>query len=53
MHADASALELVLSADPALVEIVRLSLVVSLSAVVGAAVIGLPLGALLAVARGI
>jgi tungstate transport system permease protein len=51
MHADASALQLVLSADPALLEIVRLSLVVSLSAVLCAAVIGLPLGAVIALTR--
>src|SRR6185295_16531844 len=44
----ASALQLVLSADPALMEIVRLSLLVSLSAVLCAAVIGLPLGAVIA-----
>src|SRR5262245_56880422 len=46
-----SALSLVLSADPALMAIVRLSLVVSLSAVALAALIGLPLGALLALSR--
>jgi tungstate transport system permease protein len=45
----AQALSLVLSADPAIVEIVALSLRVTLSAVVIACVIGLPLGALLAV----
>jgi tungstate transport system permease protein len=42
---------LVLSGDPALYAIVRLSLAVSLSAVALAALIGLPLGALAAVAR--
>jgi len=46
-----SALDLVLSADPALVEIVRLSLLVSLSAVAVAALIGVPFGALLALTR--
>jgi tungstate transport system permease protein len=48
MHSDASALQLVLGADPALMQIVWLSLAVSLSAVLCAAVIGLPLGALIA-----
>lgn len=47
----ASALQLVLSGDPALIAIVRLSLIVSLSAAAGAAVIGLPVGALIALAR--
>jgi tungstate transport system permease protein len=51
MPRDASAFELILSGDPALLTIVRLSLVVSLSAVAGAALIGLPLGALIALAR--
>jgi len=51
MRGDVSALQLVLTADPALMEIVRLSLVVSLSAVACAAVIGLPLGALIALTR--
>ncbi len=51
MHADTSALDLVLSADPALMEIVRLSLLVSLGAVVAAAVIGFPLGAVIALTR--
>jgi tungstate transport system permease protein len=45
---DASALHLVLTGDPALFAIVELSLLVSLSAVLLAAVIGVPLGALLA-----
>jgi tungstate transport system permease protein len=48
---EASALELVLSADPALLAIVRLSLVVSLSAVACAAIIGVPVGAALALTR--
>jgi tungstate transport system permease protein len=51
MPHDASAIELILSGDPALLTIVRLSLVVSLSAVAGAALIGLPCGALIALAR--
>lgn len=46
-----TAFHLVLSADPELVAIVRLSLIVSLSAVALAAAIGLPLGAALAVGR--
>ena len=55
MHEFASAcseaLRLVLSLDKGLLEIVALSLRVSLSAVALAAIIGLPLGALLAVSR--
>jgi tungstate transport system permease protein len=51
MPHDVSALELILSGDPALLSIVRLSLFVSLSAVAGAALIGLPLGAFIALAR--
>lgn len=47
----ATAGELLLSFDPDLLEIVALSLRVSLSAVLVAALIGLPLGAVLAVAR--
>jgi tungstate transport system permease protein len=46
-----SALHLVLTADPSLVSIVRLSLAVSLTAVVVAAAIGLPLGALIALTK--
>lgn len=46
-----SAIQLVLSADPALFAIVRLSLLVSLSAVVCAAIIGIPLGGLIALTR--
>ena len=46
-----SALQLVLSGDPGLVAIVRLSLLVSLSAVLLAALIGVPAGALLALTR--
>ncbi|MBR1234284.1 ABC transporter permease [Bradyrhizobium sp. AUGA SZCCT0177] len=48
MIGDASALQLVLTGDPALLAIVRLSLIVSLSAVVLAALIGIPFGAALA-----
>jgi tungstate transport system permease protein len=51
MSGDLSALELVLSADPALVAIVRLSLIVSLSAVFFAALVGVPFGALIALTR--
>src|SRR5258708_29807315 len=51
MPDDVSALQLVLSGDPALLAIVRLSLIVSLSAVLCAAVIGIPLGALIALTR--
>jgi tungstate transport system permease protein len=45
---DASALDLILRADPVLLAIVKLSLIVSLSAVVCAALIGIPFGALIA-----
>jgi tungstate transport system permease protein len=48
MPNDLSALQLVLTGDPALFAIVKLSLIVSLSAVLTAAVIGVPLGALIA-----
>lgn len=48
MPENVSALDLVLAGDPALFAIVRLSLVVSLSAVTFAAIIGVPFGALLA-----
>ena len=51
MPDDVSALQLVLSGDPALFAIVRLSLYVSLSAVVLAALIGVPLGAAVALTR--
>ena len=51
MSGDLSALQLVLSADPALLAIVRLSLWVSFAAVVCAALIGLPLGAVIALTR--
>ena len=51
MSDELSALQLILNGDPALFAIVRLSLAVSLSAVVLAAVIGMPLGALLGLSR--
>ncbi len=51
MTGDVSAFHLVLTGDPALFAIVRLSLIVSLSAVFFAALIGVPLGALLALTR--
>ena len=47
----ASALDLILSGDRALIGIVRLSLMVTLSATVLAAVVGMPLGAAVALAR--
>jgi tungstate transport system permease protein len=51
MSSDLSALQLVLTGDPQLFAIVRLSLIVSLSAVLFAALIGVPLGALIALTR--
>src|SRR5258707_15085705 len=51
MQPDTSALALILTADPTLLAIVRLSLLVSLSAVAVAALIGIPLGALIALTR--
>jgi len=51
MQPDTSALQLVLTGDPALFAIVRLSLLVSLAAVALAALIGIPLGALVALTR--
>src|SRR3979411_3507841 len=51
MHEGSSALALVLGGDPALYAIVALSIVVSVSATLLAAVVGLPLGALLALVR--
>ncbi len=51
MPTDASALDLILRADPVLLAIVKLSLIVSLSAVACAALIGIPLGALIALAK--
>jgi tungstate transport system permease protein len=51
MTGDSSALQLVLTGDPGLFAIVRLSLMVSLSAVLFASLIGLPVGAFLALTR--
>ncbi len=51
MSGDVSALHLVLSGDPGLFAIVRLSLLVSLSAVLFAALIGVPVGAFIALTR--
>ena len=51
MTGDVSAFQLVLSGDPGLFAIVRLSLLVSLSAVLFAALLGVPFGALLALTR--
>ena len=51
MPENVSALQLVLTGDPALFAIIRLSLIVSLSAVLLAALVGLPFGAWLALSR--
>src|SRR3954467_4136474 len=51
MAENTSALQLVLTADPTLLGIVRLSLIVSLSAVALAGIVGIPLGALVALTR--
>ena len=51
MASDVSALQLVLTGDPGLFAIVRLSLLVSLSAVFFAALIGVPAGAVLALTQ--
>jgi tungstate transport system permease protein len=51
MPEDVSALHLVLTGDSALFAIVRLSLVISLSAVMFGALIGVPFGALIALIR--
>ena len=51
MSPEPTALGLVLSGDPTLYSIVRLSLVVSLSATLLAAMLGAPLGALIALSR--
>ena len=51
MTGDVSALQLVLTGDPGLFAIVRLSLLVSLSAVLFAALIGVPVGAFMALNR--
>jgi tungstate transport system permease protein len=51
MPENVSAIHLVLTGDPILFAIVQLSLIVSLSAVLFAALIGVPLGALIALTR--
>ncbi|MGZ3409015.1 MAG: ABC transporter permease [Xanthobacteraceae bacterium] len=51
MSSDVSALQLVITADPTLVAVIKLSLLVSLSAVLLAALIGIPFGALIALTR--
>ena len=51
MPTDHSALELLLVGDPALFAIVQLSLIVSLSAVFFAGLVGIPLGALIALTQ--
>ena len=51
MSSSPSALHLLFSLDPALLAIVRLSLLVSLSAVFCAAMAGIPFGALIALTR--
>jgi len=51
MPEDISALQLVLTGDPVLVGIVRLSLIVSLSAVLLAGLVGIPFGAWIALVR--
>lgn len=51
MPENVSALHLVIAGDPALFAIVRLSLIVSVSAVLFAALIGIPFGALIALTR--
>ena len=52
MDTDTSALQLVLTGDPGLYAIVALSLIVSLTALAFAALIGIPLGAALAANDG-
>jgi tungstate transport system permease protein len=51
MRSDASALELILTGDPALLAIVQLSLIVSLTAVAVSALIAIPFGAFVALNR--
>jgi len=51
MTENASALQLILATDPTLLGIIRLSLIVSLSAVALAAVVGVPVGAVVALTR--
>src|SRR5438093_416227 len=52
MHSDASALDLILTADPGLLAVVRLSLIVSLSALAISALIGIPFGAFVTLLAG-
>jgi tungstate transport system permease protein len=51
MEGDVSALHMVLTGDPVLLAIVQLSLIVSLSAVLFSALIGVPVGAFIALTR--
>jgi len=51
VNSDASALQLILTGDPALLAIVRLSLIVSLSALAVSAAMGIPLGSAIALIR--
>ncbi len=51
MHSYVAALELIMTGDPALFAIVRLSLIISLSAVAVSAVVGIPCGAFVALNR--
>ena len=51
MHPDLSPFQLILTGDPALFAIVRLSLIVSLTAVTASTLIGVPFGALIALTR--
>src|SRR6516225_10934170 len=51
VNSDASAIQLILTGDPTLFAIVRLSLIVSLSALAVSAVMGIPLGAAIALIR--
>ena len=51
VNSDDSALQLILTGDPALFAIVRLSLIVSLSALAVSALMGVPLGAAIALVR--
>jgi tungstate transport system permease protein len=51
MHSATSALELILTADPGLLTIVQLSLIVSLSAVAISALVAIPFGAFVALNR--
>ena len=51
MHPDLSPFQLILTGDPPLFAIVRLSLIVSLTAVTASTLIGVPFGALIALTR--